>query len=228
MLPRVVLHVEASLDARIDGIQPDIGRFYALAARFREDAILTGADTLLEGPGAPTRDDDEPPTREELSGSAPLLAVVDSRGRFAAWNWLRRQPYWCDAVALVAAATPRHARERLDVQSVSVIETGAARVDLRAALELLNERFGVRTVRVDSGGSLSGALLRAGLLNEVSVLLEPVLVGGVSPRVFVRGPDPASVAGVAHLRLIAVEHFDDGVVWVRYEVLPVQSGASGR
>jgi len=27
MLPRVILHVEASLDGRIDWIKPDIGRF---------------------------------------------------------------------------------------------------------------------------------------------------------------------------------------------------------
>jgi len=43
MLPHVVLHVEASLDGRIDHIRPDVGRFYRLAAGFHEEAILTGA-----------------------------------------------------------------------------------------------------------------------------------------------------------------------------------------
>lgn len=164
MLPHVVLHVEASLDGRIDWIEPDIGRFYRLAAGFAEDAILTGADTLLEGPGLPEEDD-----AEALGGSAPLQA-------------------------------------------------GEERVDLRAALEALVEQHGVRTVRVDSGGALSGALLRAGLLSEVSVLLEPVLVGGVSPRMFMRGPDPASAADLARLELLDVQHFDDGLVWLRYVV----------
>ena len=219
MLPRVILHVEASLDGRIDWIQPDIGRFYTLAAGFDEDAILTGADTLIEGPGLPAEDDARPPAPEEL-GEGPLLVVVDSRGRFRTWNWLRKQQYWRDAVALVAATTPVETRERLAAQGVATLATGRDRVDLRAALELLNERFGVQTVRVDSGGALSGALLRAGLLNEVSVLLEPVLVGGETPRAFMRGPDPVSCADIARLRLAGVQRFDDGLVWVRYEVIP--------
>jgi 2,5-diamino-6-(ribosylamino)-4(3H)-pyrimidinone 5'-phosphate reductase len=216
MLPHVVLHVEASLDGRIDWIRPDVGRFYSLAAEFREDAILTGADTLLEGPGLPAEDDAEPPTAEELGGDRPLLAVVDSRGRFTLWNWLRRQPYWRDALTFVSKATPQSARARLDQQGVTACEAGEDQVDLRTALEWLSERHGVRVVRVDSGGGLSGALLRDGLLHEVSVLLEPALVGGLRPRAFVRGPEPASFADVARLDLVSVRRFDDGLVWLRY------------
>jgi len=50
------------------------------------------------------------------------------------------------------------------------------------------------------------------------VLLEPVLVGGLTPRTFLRGPDPAAADDVAKLRLLHVEQFDDGLVWLRYEV----------
>ncbi len=218
MVPRVVLHVEASLDGRIDMIQPDVGRFYRLARGIHEDAILTGTDTLLEGPGLPAADDDVAPKPEETSGSGPLLAVVDGRGRFDKWNWLRKQAYWRDALALVCAATPQPAVERLRELGVTVVAAGAGRVDLRTALEALNAMHGVKTVRVDSGGALSGALLRAGLLSEVSVLLEPVLVGGVSPRTFLRGPDPLSLNDVRHLHLSAMERFDDGLIWLRYSV----------
>ena len=218
MLPHVVLHVEASLDGRIDHIQPDMGRFYSLAARFREDAILTGADTLLQGEGLPAQDDGEPPTPQAIGGAGPLFVVTDSRCRFDRWNWLRKQPYWRDAVALVAKASPAEGLARLAGYNVATIVCGEERVDLRAALETLAARNDVRTVRVDSGGALSGALLRAGLVDEVSVLLEPVLVGGLTPRTFLRGPDPAAADDVAKLRLLHVEQFDDGLVWLRYEV----------
>ena len=108
--------------------------------------------------------------------------------------------------------------ERLAAKGVPVIVCGERRVDLRAALETLAARHAVRTVRVDSGGALSGALVRAGLVDEVSVLLEPVLVGGVTPRSFLRGPDPAAPGDVARLRLQEVEQFDDGLVRLRYDV----------
>jgi len=147
-----------------------------------------------------------------------LFVVTDSRCRFDRWNWLRKQPYWRDAVALVAQASPAEGLERLAAKGVPVIVCGDRRVDLRAALETLAARHAVRTVRVDSGGALSGALVRAGLVDEVSVLLEPVLVGGVTPRSFLRGPDPAAPGDVARLRLQEVEQFDDGLVRLRYDV----------
>jgi len=218
MLPHVVLHVEASLDGRIDHIRPDVGRFYSLAAGFHEDAILTGADTLLQGAELPAQDDAEPPMPEAIGGDGPLFVVTDSRCRFDRWNWLRKQPYWRDAVALVAQASPAEGLERLAAKGVPVIVCGDRRVDLRAALETLAARHAVRTVRVDSGGALSGALVRAGLVDEVSVLLEPVVVGGVSPRTFLRGPDPTAPEDVARLHLQKVEQFDDGLVWLRYDV----------
>lgn len=217
MLPRVVLHVEASLDGRIDFVRPDLSRFYSLAGRVAEDAVLTGADTLLQAQGLP--DEDEPSTQPagaSAAGAGPLLVVTDSRCRFDRWNWLRTQPYWRDVVALVGEASPRDGLARLEHGGVATISAGRERVDLRAALEALVERHGVRVVRVDSGGSLSGALAREGLLDEISVLLEPLLVGGTTPRPFLRGPDPIAEGDVLGLRLEAVEQFADGVVWLRY------------
>ena len=46
-LPHVVLHVAVSLDGATDGFAPDVGTFYELAGRWREDVTLAGADTIL-------------------------------------------------------------------------------------------------------------------------------------------------------------------------------------
>lgn len=59
----------------------------------------------------------------------------------------------------------------LEREGIDAIVTGEERVDLRAALEELADRYGVRTVRMDSGGTLNAALLRAGLVDELSVLV---------------------------------------------------------
>ncbi len=90
--------------------------------------------------------------------------------------------------------------------------------DLAAALEELHNRHAVQTVRVDSGGRLNGALLRAGLVDEVSVLVHPALVGGQSPRSLYRAPDLDSAGGVINLRLAESQTLKDGIVWLRYEV----------
>jgi 2,5-diamino-6-(ribosylamino)-4(3H)-pyrimidinone 5'-phosphate reductase len=221
MLPRVVYHVEASLDGSIDWITPDVGRYYRLASVFSEDCALTGADTVITGPGAPIDDEPEPPSRDLPRPSGkPLLAVTDSRGRVHTWNWLRGQTdYFRDVVALCSRATPWAQLDELRRKGVASFAGGEDRVDLPAALEWLRDEHGVERVRVDSGGALAGALLRAGLVDEVSVIVEPVLVGGTCSRGFFRAPDLTGPDGVVRLRLTALERFDDDALWLRYDVV---------
>ena len=92
-------------------------------------------------------------------------------------------------------------------------------MDLRRALETLADEHGVQTVRVDAGGALIGALLRDGLVNEVSVVVEPRLVGGESHRWLVRAPD-AGPGDVVALALRELERLDDDALWLRYDVVP--------
>jgi 2,5-diamino-6-(ribosylamino)-4(3H)-pyrimidinone 5'-phosphate reductase len=166
--PHVVAHVAVSLEGATTGFEPDVGLFYELAGTWREDVTLAGADTIL--------------AQEELLASAPvpgpapdgpLLAVVDGRGRVSCWEELRAAGHWSDVLALHAEATaPRPA-----ARSVRELVAGAEKVDLDAVLETLGDREGAQIVRVDSGGTLIGALLEADLLDEVSLLVHPCLAG---------------------------------------------------
>lgn len=224
MLPRVVVFTAVSIDGRTDFIRPDQGQFYGLVGTWSEDVTLAGGDTMLAAAqmnGAPADDTPPPPGSAPpppVDGTKPLLAVVDSRGRVASWRFWRAQPYWRGAVALCATSTPRAYVESLPEKGVEVIEAGDERVDLRAALEQLHARYGARVVRVESGGALSGALLRAGLVSEVSVLVSPELVGGSSSRSLYQAPDLSTPAGVLPARLLDVQRLDNDAVWLWYEL----------
>jgi len=219
--PRVILHTAVSADGRIDWFAPDVGLYYQLGERWQEDATLVGAETLLAAA-------DEIPAEEEVeqpppvAEGRPLLAIVDSRGRLRSWHHWLRLPHWGGGVALCSQATPAEHLAYLDARGIERLVAGDERVDLAAALEWLAERHGVRTVRVDSGGTLNGALLRAGLVDEVSVLVHPALVGGTSPRSLFRAPDLQDADGVIALALEAVERPKDDIVWLRYRVEPAQ------
>jgi 2,5-diamino-6-(ribosylamino)-4(3H)-pyrimidinone 5'-phosphate reductase len=193
----VVAHVAISLEGATTGFEPDIGRFYELARTWDEDVTLVGADTILaqedalaaaRGPGP--------------AADGPVLAVVDGRGRVSAWEALRDAGHWREVVALHCAATPprRHAMRE--------IVAGEERVDLAAALADL----GGDVVRVDSGGTLVGALLADGLLDEISLLVHPCLAGEAGDRRW-HGGAPARP-----LELIAAEVLDGGLVWLRHRV----------
>jgi 2,5-diamino-6-(ribosylamino)-4(3H)-pyrimidinone 5'-phosphate reductase len=185
--PHVVVHVAVTLDGATTGFAPAIGRFYELAGRWREDVTLTGADTILAQEAglraAP---------RTPAPAGAPLLAVVDGRGRVREWEALGAVGHWRGVLALQAA-------------------TGAERVDLAAALTALTAEHGARLVRVDSGGALTGALLERGLVDEISLLVHPLLAGA-GQRVWHGGAQPAA----PQLHRIAAQPLEDGLVWLRY------------
>lgn len=226
MLPHVVIHNEMSLDARMDRLDVDMGRFYTLAGTWHEDCTLVGSETLLAGmPGLGDAAEPSAPGPGDAghsgggaSADASLLAAVDSRGRLPGLGRLRDQPYWSDVIALCAARTPAAHLDLLKADGVATIVAGDERVDLRRALETLADEHGVKTVRVDAGGSLVGALLRAGLVHEVSVVIEPRLVGGESHRWLVLAPD-AAAGDVVTLKLREMERFDDDALWLRYDVV---------
>lgn len=186
-----------SLDGRTSGFDVDLARFYALATLWQEDVTLVGADTILAQEDA-VRSAPRPGPRSE----GPLLAVVDSRARVREWEVLRQLGYWSDVLALYADQTPARPPDSTTRELV----TGYDRVDLVETLDILGNR-GARVVRVDSGGGLLGALLDLSLIDELALLVHPVVVG--TGQRWSEGH---------HLNLepAGTEVFEGGVVWLRY------------
>jgi 2,5-diamino-6-(ribosylamino)-4(3H)-pyrimidinone 5'-phosphate reductase len=196
----VVAHVAVTLDGATTGFEVDVATFYRLAASWSEDLTLTGADTILvqepallatPGPGP--------------AADGPLLAVVDSRARVSCWDALRAAGYWRDVVAVRATDAPPGGRN----VAVDRVVAGTGRVDLGAALSQLQLRYGVRTVRVDSGGGLLGALMDAELIDELSLLIHPlVLVDGAPARWW------ANASRSSRWSVTSFEALDE-LVWLR-------------
>lgn len=184
--PHVIAHVAIALNGATRGFAPDLGEFYGIAATWGEDVTLTGADTILAQEPALAA----APPASGPDPDGPLLAVVDSRSRVTAWDALRGSGHWRDVIAL-RGPTP------------------GARVDLVDALERL-AIDGARTVRVDSGGGLIGALLELGLIDEISLLVHPCLGEGRS------WDDGRRIS--ATFTLTHEERRGDGLVWLRYSV----------
>jgi 2,5-diamino-6-(ribosylamino)-4(3H)-pyrimidinone 5'-phosphate reductase len=201
--PHVVVHVAISLDGSTAGFDADVGRFYALARTWDEDVTLAGADTILAQEKALSAAPRPGPTAD-----APLLAVVDGRCRVTQWDALRDCGHWRGVVALRAEGRPAATGEA----AVTELVTPGERVDLAEALGMLADREGARVVRVDSGGTLTGALLRADLVDEISLLVHPCLASSGDRRW--HGPDPAPPLP---LEPLAGEQLDD-LVWLRYRV----------
>ncbi|MCY1423816.1 hypothetical protein D9M71_395420 [compost metagenome] len=99
---------------------------------------------------------------------------------------------------------------------VSYIFAGKSEIDLKQVVDILNKELGCKRLIVEGGPHISGSFVHAGLVDEVSVLILPLVDG--------RGEHPASFEvspGVwkqpSHLILSSAEVQAGGAVWLRYQ-----------
>jgi 2,5-diamino-6-(ribosylamino)-4(3H)-pyrimidinone 5'-phosphate reductase len=174
--PRVIVHAAISMDARSDGFEPDVGAYYELSARWDEDVTLCGSGTIVSAMPDPDPADAPPVQSPSVGEDRPLLAVIDSRGRVRSWRKLLSAGHWRAGLSFCSEATRAEHIEYLEGAGIECERLGSNRVDVARALEALEAR-GTRTVRVDAGPTLNGHLLGRGLVDELSLLVHPVIAG---------------------------------------------------
>jgi 2,5-diamino-6-(ribosylamino)-4(3H)-pyrimidinone 5'-phosphate reductase len=224
--PRVICHMMTSLDGRIvpDGWPIDAAtrrQYEQVHAALAPDGWLCGRVTMEPFAGG-VRPDAE--MAEEHRGGprddfrAPgdhdaFAFAVDPAGRLA---WRSGDIDGDHVVALLGERVSDAYLASLRAAGVSYVIAGARALDLPLALRRIGERFGVRTLLLEGGGNVNGSLLRAGLVDEVSVLVVPVVDGRPgTPALFdVVGDGMAP----QRLALEQVERRDGDVLWLRYRV----------
>lgn len=144
-----------------------------------------------------------------------LLVVPDSRGQVRNWVHALAQPWYRSIIVLVSATTPAEYLEYLHRRRIEYLAAGSDRVDLAAALGQLAEVYGVTSIRTDSGGALDGALLAAGVVDEIAVILNPTISGRPDSQSLVSLPEVLSSSGLP-LTLVDLQQLDGGAVWLHY------------
>ena len=102
---------------------------------------------------------------------------------------------------------------------ISYIAVGKDSIDLKRAVEILYNEFGVKRLGVLGGGKINGGFLAAGIIDELSLMIAPGIDG--------RSGQPALFDGIENkagflpikLELKDISNFDNGVIWIRYEIL---------
>ena len=216
MRPVTILHNSVSLDGSVVGFEVDMATHYRLAGSFGAEAHLVGSSTALTGieQFGGLRSEVEADRRRPADSGRPPWVVVDSGARLLGkLHAFRGSEFGGDPIVLVSEATPRHYLEYLAERDYRSHVTGRERVDLGAALGLLARSYAVETLLVDSGPGLNGALLAAGLIDQISLLVVPTLVGSRALPLFGR------VQGGLDLELIHQERIEPGSVWLHYRVV---------
>jgi 2,5-diamino-6-(ribosylamino)-4(3H)-pyrimidinone 5'-phosphate reductase len=216
----------ASIDGRIvaDGwpLSEEGRRNYEIVHdSYDAEAWLCGRVTMEEHFAAGARSEAdvthtyEGPEREDhiAPGAQGSFAIaVDPRGKLV---WDSSTVAGDHVVTLLTHQVSDAYLAALRDRGVSYILSGHREVDLPLALEKISERLSVRTIMLEGGGSINGSFLRDDLVDEVSLLLAPVIDGRVgSPSVF----DVVQFIAPRRLELLGIEQRTDGVVHLRYQV----------
>jgi riboflavin biosynthesis pyrimidine reductase len=199
--PSVLLNMISTADGRatIEGRSGPLGNradrelFHGL--RRSVDAVMAGAGTIrAERYGRIIRDEGSRTWRSEHGLSPEPLAVIVS-ARLALPTDL---PLLACADARVVILTASAATLPDHAASVEYVRTSrGGNLDLAEALELLRERFGVRTLLCEGGPHLNSHLLLAGVVDELFLSLSPKLAG--DPPAAPDEPGvPAAPASLAH------------------------------
>ena len=215
MRPKVIMHVQTSLDGCVRGFE-DTGIYYVLANRFQADMALIGSETVHTAAEAYPPETEKAFIRPlERPDDKRLLCVVpDSRGRLRNLHVFRDSEYCRDFVILVSAATPASYLNYLKERNYDYILAGGDHVDYAEAFEVLYEKYKCRTIRTDSGGILTNVLLEQGLVDEISLVISPCLVGSGALHVFRSLSLPESV----QLELMSSEIIDANYLSLIYRV----------
>lgn len=147
--------------------------------RARSSAIMTGIDTVLaDDPSLTARPGDD--TDESIR--QPLRVILDSRLRMPKDAKLLQMPGETLLVTGVADAEKGAWLARKGVEIVTLPLQGQ-RLDLSAVMQHLGS-MEINEVHLEAGATLCGALLQAGLIDELVIYMAPHLMGDTARGLF--------------------------------------------
>ncbi|OYT58885.1 2,5-diamino-6-(ribosylamino)-4(3H)-pyrimidinone 5'-phosphate reductase [Euryarchaeota archaeon ex4484_178] len=210
MRPRVIINAAMSVDGKIAlrggkrikiSDEEDFRRVHEL--RNSVDAILVGINTvILDNPKLLVKE------RYVKSPRNPVRVVLDSHLR------IPEDARVLDGNAPTIIITTKDARERK--LNAEIIKCGKGRVDLKCAMEKLYS-LGIRSVLVEGGGTVIYSFLKEKLVDEISVFVGSIIIGGEAPTL-AEGLGASSEDELIHLKLLEARALGSGVL-LRYGVV---------
>ena len=182
--------------------------------RAAADGVMVGVGTVLADDPHLTIDNEDRRVHRLRNGrpANPARVVADSTARTP--TDARILDDEATTYVLVSEAAPEGRIETLEAAGAEPIVAGETRVDLPAAIEALDDA-GLDRLMVEGGGELLFSLFDAGLVDELSLYVGSIAIGGRDAPTLLDGD--GFVEAFPELRLEAVDRIDDGVL-LRYAV----------
>jgi riboflavin biosynthesis pyrimidine reductase len=234
MRPKIICHMMSSIDGRlffdrwtapVQGINAATLRSHydQVASRFDSDGWIVGRTTMEEIVG-----NNPPRVVKPAAAGLRTTHIADRKGRDVAvaidphgkLHYGQDDAGGDHIIAVLGKEVSDDYLSELREDGVSYLFAGPGGSDLGGALEELGKTFGLKTLLLEGGGRINGSFLKAGLIDEISLLVYPGIDGlSGMPTIFeYAGGEDEQPAGGQTLRHLATETLEGGMVWLRYRI----------
>ena len=208
-----------TLDGAFDGFKADGKQHFTLNRSYFEYMTLNGSRSVVKGAidSESIQEKESDFVKPNKGPGAPYFVIPDSGGiTRGLLHGLRRVDYCRDVILLVSEKTDHKFINYLEERHYDYFISGKDKVDLPKALDWLVEKYSVETMMVDAGPTLNRVLIEQGLLDEISLLVYPVLAGDSCGKLLYQITE--SIEGVK-LELLKCTEVENGLVHLLYKVI---------
>jgi diaminohydroxyphosphoribosylaminopyrimidine deaminase/5-amino-6-(5-phosphoribosylamino)uracil reductase len=199
-MPFVHLKLAVSLDGKIATRTRDSRWITGAESRARAHELRHEYDAILVGAGTAETDDPLLIDRSELPRRRPLVRVVlDNQIRLSPNSQLGRTTSQGPVIVFGGPESPRAAE--LQEHGVEIVNSN--RGDLRAVLQELGSRS-IQSVLIEGGATVAGEFVDADLVNKVTFLIAPKIIGGAAAPSAVGGNGAELMADALELENVTV------------------------
>jgi len=155
--------------------------------RARSSAIMTGAGTVLaDNPRLIVREEELPcqlqPDKPAIV-KQPLRVIIDTHLSTPADARMLSMP---GKIVIFTASNSESVKSMLEKAGAHIIYLPSRdrEVDLPTVCQQLAEEYQINELLIETGATLSGAMLRAGLIDELVIYMAPILMGNKARGLF--------------------------------------------
>jgi diaminohydroxyphosphoribosylaminopyrimidine deaminase/5-amino-6-(5-phosphoribosylamino)uracil reductase len=206
--PFVHLKLAMSFDGRISlnrsvstALSGEAAKVRVQELRHEHDAILVGSNTaFVDNPNLTDRSGK--PRRRPL-----VRVILDNRLRLDPESNLVKTARETPTVVITESQDGQRI-QGLQQQGVDVVETDRGGRDLGRVLKVLADRE-IQSVLVEGGSEIAGAFCDTRLVDKVTFIAAPLIIGGPDAPIAIGGKGAANISEALRLRDISVEPLGD-------------------
>lgn len=122
---------------------------------------------------------------------------------------------------ILVTGNKEHPAYRAKIKNLEVVEYNSKKGFIKL-FEILKKKYDINFITIQSGGTLNSELIREGLIDYISLVIAPAMIGGKDTSSIMDGESLHSKSELRHiksLKLLECKLLDDSYIHLIYEVV---------